>query len=45
MENKKFILPLFGVLVFSLISCKSKLKDEEIIRRHERMRAELAYQE
>lgn len=31
MENKKFILPLFGILVFSLISCKSKLKDEEII--------------
>ena len=31
MKNKKFTLPLLGVLVFSLISCKSKLKDEEII--------------
>ena len=31
MKNKKFVLSLFGLLILSLTSCKSKLKDEEIV--------------
>lgn len=36
MVNQKFILPLFGILVFALISCKSQLKDKETIPPQER---------
>ncbi len=31
MKNKKFVLSLFGLMILSLCSCKSKLKDEEIV--------------